>query len=183
NTTSSSPPSSRPSTGDATLIPWWSKPDWTAIHHRRRLGGSSPTGGTPARAHRADHAASYGPLAADRGGDIDLTAMPECAVHTCHRAWGALTGSPTAVIHGGLAAHDLRIDHDRVGSSTGTRHVSTTPSSTWSTCQAMTSPPSPDSWHKRSRRRGQRPIGPRNPITLGNAPPNYQLHTDTDTGC
>ncbi len=60
-------------------------------------------------------AASYDLLTSDRGGDIELTAMPEYAVRACRQAWRALAGSPTAVIHGDLTAHNLRINHGRAG--------------------------------------------------------------------
>jgi Ser/Thr protein kinase RdoA (MazF antagonist) len=53
-------------------------------------------------------------LTRDRGGDVDLTAMPASAVTACRTAWQALTGPPT-VIHGDPCAANIRIDGDRVG--------------------------------------------------------------------
>ncbi len=53
-------------------------------------------------------------LTADRGGDVDLTAMPEAAVTACRAAWSALTG-PETVVHGDPCAANLRIEAGRVG--------------------------------------------------------------------
>jgi Ser/Thr protein kinase RdoA (MazF antagonist) len=53
-------------------------------------------------------------LTTDRGGDVDLTAMPAKAVATCRAAWRTLKGEST-VIHGDPCAANVRIDNDRVG--------------------------------------------------------------------
>lgn len=53
-------------------------------------------------------------LTADRGGDVDLTAMPSEAVAACRAAWRALTGTPT-VIHGDPCAPNIRMTGDAVG--------------------------------------------------------------------
>jgi len=50
----------------------------------------------------------------DRGGDVDLTAMPAEVVAVCRTAWRALTG-PSTVIHGDPCAANIRIDGERVG--------------------------------------------------------------------
>jgi Ser/Thr protein kinase RdoA (MazF antagonist) len=53
-------------------------------------------------------------LTVDRGGDVDLTAMPAPAVRVCRAAWRALTGPPV-VVHGDPCAANILIDSDRVG--------------------------------------------------------------------
>jgi Ser/Thr protein kinase RdoA (MazF antagonist) len=46
---------------------------------------------------------------AGQGGDVDLAAMPREAVATCRQAWAALAGTPQAVVHGDLAAANIRM--------------------------------------------------------------------------
>jgi Ser/Thr protein kinase RdoA (MazF antagonist) len=46
---------------------------------------------------------------AERGGDIDLPAMPAEAVAACRQAWAALAGTPQAVVHGDLAPANIRM--------------------------------------------------------------------------
>ena len=46
---------------------------------------------------------------ADRGGDVDLPAMPAEAVVVCRQAWAALAGTPQAVVHGDLARANIRM--------------------------------------------------------------------------
>lgn len=53
-------------------------------------------------------------LTVDRGGDVDLTAMPPDAVEACRAAWRTLDG-PSTVIHGDPCAANIRVDGDRVG--------------------------------------------------------------------
>jgi Ser/Thr protein kinase RdoA (MazF antagonist) len=53
-------------------------------------------------------------LVTDRGGDVDLTAMPAEAVAMCRSAWRVLDGAWT-VVHGDPCAANIRIDGDRVG--------------------------------------------------------------------
>ncbi len=53
-------------------------------------------------------------LTTDRGGDVDLTAMPPEAVEACRSAWRALEG-PSTVIHGDPCAANIRVDGDRIG--------------------------------------------------------------------
>jgi Ser/Thr protein kinase RdoA (MazF antagonist) len=50
----------------------------------------------------------------DRGGDVDLTAMPAQVVAACRAAWQKLAG-PSTVIHGDPCAANIRVDGDRVG--------------------------------------------------------------------
>jgi Ser/Thr protein kinase RdoA (MazF antagonist) len=54
-------------------------------------------------------------LVADRGGDVDLAAMPVEAVASCRRAWAALAGSPEAVVHGDPGPANIRISASGVG--------------------------------------------------------------------
>ena len=51
---------------------------------------------------------------ADRGGDVDLTAMPPDAVAACRRAWAALDGEHT-VVHGDPGAPNVRVGAAGVG--------------------------------------------------------------------
>jgi Ser/Thr protein kinase RdoA (MazF antagonist) len=48
-------------------------------------------------------------LTAERGGDVDLTAMPAAAVAACRRAWARLEGSPQAVVHGDPGPSNIRV--------------------------------------------------------------------------
>lgn len=63
---------------------------------------------------RPDFPGTHELLTLDRGGDVDLTAMPPEAVRACRAAWRALDGEPT-VIHGDPCAANIRIAGDRVG--------------------------------------------------------------------
>lgn len=54
-------------------------------------------------------------LAAERGGDVDLTRMPAGAVADCRRAWAALAGTPQAVVHGDPGADNIRVSPAGVG--------------------------------------------------------------------
>lgn len=54
-------------------------------------------------------------LVADRGGDVDLAAMPADAVAACRRAWAALAGAPEAVVHGDPGPANIRITAAGVG--------------------------------------------------------------------
>jgi Ser/Thr protein kinase RdoA (MazF antagonist) len=94
---------------------------------QRWLPGAEPTDWAPVvaelrRLHtvmagwppRPDFPGTRDLLTTDRGGDVDLTAMPPSAVEACRAAWRALTGPPT-VIHGDPCAANIRVDGDRVG--------------------------------------------------------------------
>ena len=48
-------------------------------------------------------------LTAERGGDVDLTAMPRGAVAACRRAWARLDGRPQAVVHGDAGPPNIRV--------------------------------------------------------------------------
>lgn len=50
-------------------------------------------------------------LTADRGGDVDLTAMPADAVTACRAAWRSLTG-PHTVVHGDPGRANIRVGPD-----------------------------------------------------------------------
>jgi Ser/Thr protein kinase RdoA (MazF antagonist) len=54
-------------------------------------------------------------LTTDRGGDVDLSAMPPDAVADCRRAWARLQGSPQAVVHGDPGPANIRISADGPG--------------------------------------------------------------------
>ncbi|MBQ0986655.1 phosphotransferase [Streptomyces sp. F63] len=51
----------------------------------------------------------------DRGGDIDLTAMPDEAVVACRNAWRKLEATPSAVVHGDPAAANIRVTGHGIG--------------------------------------------------------------------
>lgn len=48
-------------------------------------------------------------LTAERGGDVDLAAMPAEAVAACRRAWARLAGRPEAVVHGDPGPSNIRV--------------------------------------------------------------------------
>lgn len=48
-------------------------------------------------------------LTAERGGDVDLAAMPAGAVAACRRAWARLDGRPAAVVHGDPGPSNIRV--------------------------------------------------------------------------
>ena len=50
-----------------------------------------------------------------RGGDVDLTAMPEGGVAQCRAAWRAIAGEPRSVVHGDPGAQNLRLTRTGVG--------------------------------------------------------------------
>jgi Ser/Thr protein kinase RdoA (MazF antagonist) len=54
-------------------------------------------------------------LTTDRGGDVDLSAMPADAVSDCRSAWARLQGSPQAVVHGDPGPANIRISADGTG--------------------------------------------------------------------
>lgn len=94
---------------------------------QRWLDGHEPTDWAPVvaelrRLHelmagwppRPDFPGTRDLLTTDRGGDVDLTAMPPEAVKTCRTAWRALDGPPT-VVHGDPCAANIRVDGDRIG--------------------------------------------------------------------
>lgn len=53
-------------------------------------------------------------LTADRGGDVDLTAMPADAVTAVRAAWAALDG-PHSVVHGDPGEANIRVTDDGIG--------------------------------------------------------------------
>lgn len=60
--------------------------------------------------------ASSGDLQTDeRGGDVDLSAIPPDVVALIRRAWRAVDHGPANAIHGDLGADNVLIDDDRVG--------------------------------------------------------------------
>jgi Ser/Thr protein kinase RdoA (MazF antagonist) len=88
--------------------------DWTPVAAElRRL--HTLLAGWP---QRPGFASTRDLLTGDRGGDVDLTAMPPRAVAACRAAWRtmwrALPGPPT-VVHGDPCAPNLRVHDGRVG--------------------------------------------------------------------
>ncbi|MGH3881224.1 MAG: phosphotransferase, partial [Actinophytocola sp.] len=53
-------------------------------------------------------------LVADRGGDVDLRAMPAEAVEACRRAWRALPAG-SAVVHGDPCGANVRVSEAGIG--------------------------------------------------------------------
>jgi Ser/Thr protein kinase RdoA (MazF antagonist) len=49
-------------------------------------------------------------MAADKGGDIDLTRMPAELVRACRQAWRVLGKEPHAVVHGDLSPGNILVD-------------------------------------------------------------------------
>jgi Ser/Thr protein kinase RdoA (MazF antagonist) len=79
--------------------------DWPAVVTAlRRL--HELTAGWP---QRPGFASTRELLSADRGGDVDLAAMPAQAVAACRRAWAGLAGVPEAVVHGDPGPANIRI--------------------------------------------------------------------------
>lgn len=64
---------------------------------------------------RPGFASTHDLLTADRGGDVDLAAMPPAAAAACRQAWARLAGTPQAVVHGDLAPGNIRISSAGAG--------------------------------------------------------------------
>jgi Ser/Thr protein kinase RdoA (MazF antagonist) len=54
-------------------------------------------------------------LAETKGGDIDLTAMPEDGIARCRAAWRAIRDEPRSIVHGDPGAQNLRLTGAGVG--------------------------------------------------------------------
>lgn len=54
-------------------------------------------------------------LTAERGGDIDLSAMPADAVRICRKSWAELIGMPQAVVHGDPGSPNIRVSDGSAG--------------------------------------------------------------------
>jgi hypothetical protein len=67
------------------------------------------------RPQRPGSASARDLLRAERGGDVDLTAMPPDDVARCRAAWRALPEAPLGLVHGDPCAANIRIDDGRVG--------------------------------------------------------------------
>jgi Ser/Thr protein kinase RdoA (MazF antagonist) len=63
---------------------------------------------------RPDFLSTVDLLTAERGGDVDLTAMPPEAVAACRAAWAALEG-PHAVVHGDPGESNVRVTDAGIG--------------------------------------------------------------------
>lgn len=70
---------------------------------------------TTAWPQRPGFASTRDLLTTDRGGDVDLSAMPPDAVADCRRAWVRLQGSPQAVVHGDPGPANIRISAGGAG--------------------------------------------------------------------
>lgn len=64
---------------------------------------------------RPGFCASSDLLHRDRGGDVDLSAMPASAVHACRRAWRGIADVPRGVVHGDPGAGNIRMTKAGVG--------------------------------------------------------------------
>jgi len=85
--------------------------DWPAVAaYLRRLHEITATW-----PQRPGSASTRDLLTTDRGGDVDLSAMPPDAVADCRRAWARLQGSPQAVVHGDPGPANVRISADGPG--------------------------------------------------------------------
>lgn len=79
--------------------------DWPAVVAAlRRL--HEVTAGWP---QRPGFASTQELLAGQRGGDVDLAAMPASAVAACRAAWAGLAGTPQAVVHGDPGPGNIRV--------------------------------------------------------------------------
>lgn len=85
--------------------------DWPAVAGTLRRVHAVTRGWT----QRPGSASTRELLVADRGGDVDLSAMPAEAVAACRRAWAALAGAPEAVVHGDPGPANVRITEAGVG--------------------------------------------------------------------
>jgi Ser/Thr protein kinase RdoA (MazF antagonist) len=85
--------------------------DWTAVADAlRRI--HALTAGWP---QRPGHASTAELLAAERGGDVDLSVMASTDVAACRAAWSRLSGRPQAVVHGDPGPSNIRVDATGVG--------------------------------------------------------------------
>ncbi len=85
--------------------------DWPAVAATLRTLHRL-TAGWP---QRPGFASTLDLLTADRGGDVDLSAMPANAVTACRQAWAGLARAPQAVIHGDPGAANIRVSDAGVG--------------------------------------------------------------------
>jgi Ser/Thr protein kinase RdoA (MazF antagonist) len=84
--------------------------DWPAVAEElRRL--HALTAGYP---QRPDFLSTADLLTEDRGGDVDLSAMPPEAVAACRAAWALLDG-PHTVVHGDPCAANVRVGEAGIG--------------------------------------------------------------------
>lgn len=85
--------------------------DWAAVAAElRRL--HALTQGWP---QRPGFCSSTDLLHCDRGGDVDLSSMPDGAVAACRSAWRHLEGTPRAVVHGDPTAANIRVTEGGIG--------------------------------------------------------------------
>jgi aminoglycoside phosphotransferase (APT) family kinase protein len=109
------------------VVPADGRPHVDGVVVQRWLPGGEPAGWAPVvaelrRLHelmtgwppRPDLPGTRDLLTTDRGGDVDLSAMPAAAVTACRAAWEAPDG-PSTVVHGDPCAANIRVDGGRVG--------------------------------------------------------------------
>jgi Ser/Thr protein kinase RdoA (MazF antagonist) len=84
--------------------------DWPLVTAELRRLHATMTDWPP----RPDFPGTRDLLRQDRGGDVDLSAMPPDAAAACRAAWRALTG-PSTVVHGDPCAANIRMKDGRVG--------------------------------------------------------------------
>jgi Ser/Thr protein kinase RdoA (MazF antagonist) len=85
--------------------------DWAAVAAElRRLHAL-----TQGRPQRPGFCSTKDLLHRERGGDIDLSSMPDAAVAACRNAWRKLEDIPQAVVHGDPAAANIRVTEDGIG--------------------------------------------------------------------
>lgn len=85
--------------------------DWAAVAAElRRL--HALTQGLP---QRPGFCSAKDLLQRERGGDIDLSSMPEAAVAVCRNAWRRLEDIPQAVVHGDPCAANIRVTEGGIG--------------------------------------------------------------------
>ncbi len=85
--------------------------DWPAVAETLRHL-HQVTGGWP---QRPGHASTRELLIAERGGDVDLAAMPADAVAICRQAWRGLKGGSESVVHGDPGPSNIRVHVAGVG--------------------------------------------------------------------
>jgi len=85
--------------------------DWPAVRAALRRVHQT-TRGWP---QRPGFASTGELLTADRGGDVDLSVMPDDAVAACRQAWARLAGTPQAVVHGDPGPANIRVSPAGIG--------------------------------------------------------------------
>jgi Ser/Thr protein kinase RdoA (MazF antagonist) len=85
--------------------------DWAAVASELRRLHSATVGWR----QRPSFRSSRDLLSRERGGDVDLSVMPQDAVRACRAAWRGLGDVPFSVVHGDPGAANIRITAGGVG--------------------------------------------------------------------